>query len=404
MAKTITAKANQSMLNVVLEATGTLDGALDFCVANDVSITDNPVPGTVYTVPDGIATDAAVLKYFKDNNIVPGNANLGICGLPTIEAGSASYDQLTVVVSAGSGAVALQWAKTSSLDSEPSGTITDVAASTTEITVTGLNSLTGYKIWLRTKCWGNFSARVNVTMETTAPPALLDATVILYPMQKVQVGYSAPNYYAFLQKKNAQFIATKGLQSLFLTTNKMYLIDKAFYISSGTGSSSYISSPLTSMTTGGAIYYKSAIPSPGEERMYWCEPLEPILTHTYKDIDDNEAVIMPVVFVNDAYDTAEILYPEITVTVLEQTETDVTVRLTRSHAAVGWSNVNLKEMQWVDDAISGMADPDDPLNPDKIIMVLSAGVTKVGVVGAYETDDTLVLYPSSKIQMVIEVA
>lgn len=398
---TITIQPNQSLLDAVLQANGTIEAAMAVAEANGLAVSDIPAAGTVLEVPVTDADDETAVAYFVKKGLVPATANLAACGLAGVSVDS--YGDTTVIVSfaTGTNGVGVEYAVQPSADPAPtSGTLTTEVS----VEVTGLTGETEYKVWVRTKCMGNWSGWVSATFTTTATPALLNASVILYPMQKAQVGYSAPDYYLFLQKKNAQFIATKGLQSLFLTTNKMYIIDKSYYIAGGIGSSSYLSSALTSMVSGGAFYRKSAIPGPGEERMYWCDTLEPILTHTYKDLEDNEAVIMPLCFVNDAYDTVEILFPEITMEVLSQTETDVTVRLTRSCPTPTWSNVNFKEMQWRDAATSGTADPADPLNPDKVILVLSAGVTRVGVGADYETDDALVTYPTSRIQMCIEVS
>ncbi len=70
--KTITVQPNQSMQDVVLTACGTLEGAMAFCRANDVSISDVPAPGTVYVVPEGITTEPAILQLMADRRIVPG--------------------------------------------------------------------------------------------------------------------------------------------------------------------------------------------------------------------------------------------------------------------------------------------------------------------------------------------
>lgn len=70
--RTITVQPNQSMQDVVLTACGTLEGAMAFCRANDVSISDVPAPGTVYVVPEGVTTDPAILKVMADRAIVPG--------------------------------------------------------------------------------------------------------------------------------------------------------------------------------------------------------------------------------------------------------------------------------------------------------------------------------------------
>src|ERR1700678_4516008 len=48
---TITVQPNQSMLDVIVQAMGTLEGGMCFCGLNCVAISDTPVVGTVYQVP-----------------------------------------------------------------------------------------------------------------------------------------------------------------------------------------------------------------------------------------------------------------------------------------------------------------------------------------------------------------
>ena len=55
--RTVTVQPNQSMMDVILQGTGSMGAAIQFCVDNDVSITEIPVPGTVYNV-----SDAAILQ------------------------------------------------------------------------------------------------------------------------------------------------------------------------------------------------------------------------------------------------------------------------------------------------------------------------------------------------------
>src|ERR1043165_9626948 len=57
----VTAKPNQSMQDLVIMACGTLDGAMAFCRANNVSISDVPVPGNEYVIPADIVFDEEVL-------------------------------------------------------------------------------------------------------------------------------------------------------------------------------------------------------------------------------------------------------------------------------------------------------------------------------------------------------
>jgi hypothetical protein len=80
----ITAMPNQSMQDIIIQAMGTLEGGMAFCSLNEVSISDIPVVGAIYNVPDGteaslVAYDAdtmadtGVLQYIGQNRIVIGN-------------------------------------------------------------------------------------------------------------------------------------------------------------------------------------------------------------------------------------------------------------------------------------------------------------------------------------------
>jgi hypothetical protein len=75
MAATIIAKPNQSMQDLVLMACGTMDGAIDFCLANNVRISDVPVVGRAYQVPAVIAQDEVILTELQQNGIVIGTLN-----------------------------------------------------------------------------------------------------------------------------------------------------------------------------------------------------------------------------------------------------------------------------------------------------------------------------------------
>ena len=74
MATTYTVQQNQSMSDVVICATGSLDAAMQMCWDNQVSRTMVPVPGTVYVVSDAALAsgNAANLRYLKQKGITIG--------------------------------------------------------------------------------------------------------------------------------------------------------------------------------------------------------------------------------------------------------------------------------------------------------------------------------------------
>lgn len=67
-----TVRDRQTMLDVGIQATGSITGALALCAATGRSITDLPTVGTVVPVSDAVvvAGDAQAAAFFADNGIV----------------------------------------------------------------------------------------------------------------------------------------------------------------------------------------------------------------------------------------------------------------------------------------------------------------------------------------------
>jgi hypothetical protein len=82
MNRTIVARPNQSMLDVIIQAMGSIEGGIQFCTLNNVSISDTPVVGTEYVIPETDATntyqDKNVLKYLGQNAIVIGTLGTAV--------------------------------------------------------------------------------------------------------------------------------------------------------------------------------------------------------------------------------------------------------------------------------------------------------------------------------------
>jgi hypothetical protein len=97
MATTITVQQNQGMLDVIIQATGSLEAGMQFCLDNNVGISDTPAVGTVYVVSDAALGlgDAGNRQYLAKNNIVIGTLATG--ETPTMVYGG--EDGLTVDVS-----------------------------------------------------------------------------------------------------------------------------------------------------------------------------------------------------------------------------------------------------------------------------------------------------------------
>jgi hypothetical protein len=89
MAGTITVKPNMSMKDVVLQACGSMEAAVQFCYDNDVAVSAVPAAGTVYVVSDAAVAaagpkGAAVLKVVAERRITFGSYDVpaqGAAGL-----------------------------------------------------------------------------------------------------------------------------------------------------------------------------------------------------------------------------------------------------------------------------------------------------------------------------------
>ena len=80
MAGVIKVLPNQSMPDVIIQATGSMEGGMQFCMDNGVSISDIPEVGTVYVVSDAALAmgDSGVIVYLAQNNVVLGTLGDGM--------------------------------------------------------------------------------------------------------------------------------------------------------------------------------------------------------------------------------------------------------------------------------------------------------------------------------------
>lgn len=398
MSSKITIKPNQSVMDAVLTANGSMEAAMEFCLQNDVPISAIPAPGTEYAAVVSEADDAGATAYLAANKIVIGTANLQVCGLASAEATAIEDTTARFSITVGENAVSYQWMALPAASGHP---VEGYAGSSGTLEVTGLTAGTDYKLWLRSRCLGNYSSWQALPF-TTSSAAPLEMAVVLYPKQSVTSGYSAPNFYIFLNKHVGRFVSRYTLQSTYLATNKMYMEIYANYVAGG-GTESYLSSSLTSMFVGGALYNKPAIPATGEYRIYWVDFTESILTHTFADVNGNEAVTAPVIIVNDAYDTTYYLQAKIDVQLVSSTTGSAVIKVTKSHPAVTAPNVTLDGYRFYGASMSGaIADPADPLNDDVRLVTLTAGTYMIGVEGNY-IDASFASLPSSKMEIVIEI-
>lgn len=65
---------NQSLLDVCLQHTGSIEGVFELAMANDLAITDVVEAGAVLQLPEGIALDKDILNYYTAKGIQPATA------------------------------------------------------------------------------------------------------------------------------------------------------------------------------------------------------------------------------------------------------------------------------------------------------------------------------------------
>ncbi len=65
---------SQSLLDLCLQHTGSLEGLFELALENHISITDELSVGQTLEVPDGIATDREILSYYTACGLQPATA------------------------------------------------------------------------------------------------------------------------------------------------------------------------------------------------------------------------------------------------------------------------------------------------------------------------------------------
>ena len=68
---TITTLNNQTLLDVAIQATGRAENWLKIAMVNNIVPTAPIAPGTVLMIPDTVDTDAAIVRYYSANGVVP---------------------------------------------------------------------------------------------------------------------------------------------------------------------------------------------------------------------------------------------------------------------------------------------------------------------------------------------
>ena len=70
----ITVLHNQSLLDLALQHTGTIESIFEFAEANTLNITDDVVAGKILALPDEAFTNQDILAYYISKNLQPATA------------------------------------------------------------------------------------------------------------------------------------------------------------------------------------------------------------------------------------------------------------------------------------------------------------------------------------------
>lgn len=70
----ITALHNQSFLDISIQHTGSVYNAFEIAKANGCAISDMPISGTEYIIPETVQNDNDVLNYFSSKKLQPATA------------------------------------------------------------------------------------------------------------------------------------------------------------------------------------------------------------------------------------------------------------------------------------------------------------------------------------------
>lgn len=399
MARPIIVQDNQTLQDVVIQATGSIEAAGQFCYDNDIAITDEIPVGTPLIVTDAALAlgNAENLRYLAANGIIVATANRSACGVPLgLALGETGVNSQSVVWTVPDEPTNYEYAI--STVNEVPGEWLSVQASAGGVTFADLDGSTQYFVFVRNRCSAlRFSPVLTVDFVT---PSNLSAQIALKPV--MQATASIAGNYKISMSATADFIHIHSLLANYIATNKMLLEQNTVYASDGGASAQILISGITNMSSMAANYETPVTPI--DTKILWSDLTAPVPTITFRDVNSNTALCAPVIVLDSLWNITKYLIGDISIDVLATSGDSVVLRITRSHAPVSGDDMNLAGLDWSGIALAGIPDPTDAANDNKCIVTLGAGSHTVGVFGYYNSDDGLTDWPVSYLQMVIEVS
>jgi Bacterial Ig-like domain (group 2) len=415
MAGTITVQVNQSMKDVVIQGTGSIEASMQFCSDNGVSITDVPVVGTVYVVSDAAlavagSTGAAVLKEFAKKNTVIGTLGTNPpCNPPVVDPITGATDTFDEgsTLSLSDGTTGGVWSSSDATVAtvDGAGLVTGVAAGTATISYT-----------VTRDCGSSTTETYDITVNPHPPLAM---TVMLKPiLTPVMLSGTPPGttgIYQFRLQADSGFVNVNSLISTYPSNNSVHYFTEADYLGAmGMGAPNTTvevsGNPMTSIFTVGIFWHVAWYAHGASQMMCWWNDVGPLVTPIqFEDTSGFTAEVAPLIIMDTITNTAQgYLVGAVAVALVSSTGTTATLRLTRSHPAFPPSgplnDYKNFTMAWTDDAIGGTADPADPTNANKTIVTVAAGSYKFGVETTYTNPVSHIDYPKSLATVAVEVS
>lgn len=226
---------------------------------------------------------------------------------------------------------------------------------------------------------------INDNYGVTSLPAALTLETLLYPLMKAaSTSATLPatsGFYKYSFEYSSAFINVYDLVENYLSNNGVYYQSISDIIVGGT--TSYFGSVVGLSMTDKVIPYQLPYTAEGE-MLVWSDLTTAVNTATFKDVEANRAYTAPLIRLNATTNTVDdYMLANILVELVSSTPEMAVIRLTRSHPTPASTLFGQQAMTWLNDAVGGTPDPLDPTNPDKTILILSAGTYTFGVKTIY---------------------
>jgi hypothetical protein len=89
---TVTALNNQTLLDIAIQTTGKAESFIIIAMANNLVPTAPLVAGSILIIPDTVANDEEILRFYKANNVVPASGLTDELMIPELDCEQKLYE------------------------------------------------------------------------------------------------------------------------------------------------------------------------------------------------------------------------------------------------------------------------------------------------------------------------